>query len=170
MCKYSLNNIRILSEDSSRSIDLCSLKNNSIIKAFHQIYHFITKFFFLLDYTISIFFQQDLLAVAQTSRLLRGRATVRTTKKRIVYPFSIKYYLGLFNGRIGSITHGGDVQAGLPLPVPLLEELLHDPVAPLPVELQGLGGVGQVGTVDHVLQDPNTTILCSITLDIIKVY
>ena len=89
MCKYSLNNIRILSEDSSRSIDLCSLKNNSIIKAFHQIYHFITKFFFLLDYTISIFFQQDLLAVAQTSRLLRGRATVRTTKKNELFTHSV---------------------------------------------------------------------------------
>ena len=34
----------------------------------------------------------------------------------------------------------------------LLEELLHDAVAPLPVQLQRLGGVAQVSAVNHVLQ------------------
>ena len=60
-------------------------------------------------------------------------------------------YLRLLYSGIVSVTHRGDVQAILPLPVALLEELLHDPLHPVVVELQRLGGVGEVGTVDHVL-------------------
>ena len=51
------------------------------------------------------------------------------------------------------VTHGADLHAALTLPVALGEELLHDAVGPLPVQLQGLGGVAEVGTVHHVLQD-----------------
>ena len=61
-------------------------------------------------------------------------------------------YLGFFNGRIVPVAHWGNVQPGLALSIPLLEELLHYTLAPLPVQLKGLGGVGQVGAVDHVLQ------------------
>ena len=50
------------------------------------------------------------------------------------------------------VTHGADLHAPLPLPVPLAEELLHDAVRPLAVQLQGLGGVAQVRTVHHVLE------------------
>ena len=39
-------------------------------------------------------------------------------------------YLRLLYRGIISITHGTDVQPGLPLLVPLLEELLHDPANP----------------------------------------
>ena len=60
--------------------------------------------------------------------------------------------LGFLNSCIEAITHWRYVQARLPLLVSLLEELLHDSVAPLAVQLQGLGGVAQVSTVDHVLQ------------------
>ena len=42
-------------------------------------------------------------------------------------------HLGLLNGGVVSVAHGGDVQTTLPLPVALLEELLHDALAPLPV-------------------------------------
>ena len=42
-------------------------------------------------------------------------------------------HLGLLNGGVVSVAHGGDVQPTLPLPVALLEELLHDALAPLPV-------------------------------------
>lgn len=51
------------------------------------------------------------------------------------------------------VTHRADVQAGLPLPVALLEELRHDAVGPLAVQGQRLGGVAEVSTVDKVLQD-----------------
>lgn len=50
------------------------------------------------------------------------------------------------------VTHGADLHAALPLSVPLAEELLHDAVRPLAVELKGLGGVAQIGAVHHVLQ------------------
>lgn len=51
------------------------------------------------------------------------------------------------------VTHGADLHALLPLTVTLGEELHHDAVGPLPVDLQWLGGVAQVGAVHHVLQD-----------------
>ena len=64
-------------------------------------------------------------------------------------------YLRLLYSGVVSVAHGRDVQPGLPLSVALLEELLHDPVHPVVVQLQGLGGVGQVSAVDHVLQHLN---------------
>ena len=60
--------------------------------------------------------------------------------------------LGLLCGGVVPVTHGGDVQPGLPLLVPLQEELLCDSLHPDAVDLQGLGGVGEVAAVDHVLQ------------------
>ena len=62
------------------------------------------------------------------------------------------FHLRLFDGGIVPIAHGRDVHAGLPLLVALPEELLHQPVNPLPVYVEGLGGVGQVRAVHHVLQ------------------
>lgn len=50
------------------------------------------------------------------------------------------------------VTHGADLHAALPLSVPLAEELLHDAIRPLAVQLQGLRGVAQIGAVHHVLQ------------------
>ena len=50
------------------------------------------------------------------------------------------------------VTHGADLHASLPLPVALVEELVHDAVGPLAVQIQGLGGVAQVRTVNHVPQ------------------
>lgn len=61
-------------------------------------------------------------------------------------------YLVLFHGGVVLVTHGADLHAALPLSVPLAEELLHDAIRPLAVELQGLGGVAQIGAVHHVLQ------------------
>ena len=49
------------------------------------------------------------------------------------------------------ITERGDLEALLPLLVPLLEALLHQPVHPLRVEGQRLGRVGQVAAVNQVL-------------------
>lgn len=51
------------------------------------------------------------------------------------------------------VTHGADLHAPLPFPVALLEELSHDAVRPLAIELQRLGGVAEVCTVHHVPQD-----------------
>ena len=51
------------------------------------------------------------------------------------------------------VAHGADLHAPLPLAVALVEELLHDAVGPLAVQLQGLGGVAQVRTVHHVTQN-----------------
>ena len=47
------------------------------------------------------------------------------------------------------VTEGRDVQAQLPLLVPLLEELLHAPGSPLLVELPPLGGVRHVHSVQQ---------------------
>lgn len=43
-----------------------------------------------------------------------------------------------------AITHSADVQVSFPLHVTLVEELLHQPVDPFLVDVQGLGGVPQV--------------------------
>ena len=51
------------------------------------------------------------------------------------------------------VTHGADFHALVSLPVTLGEELYHDAIRPLPIKLQGLCGVAQVRTVDHVLKD-----------------
>lgn len=61
-------------------------------------------------------------------------------------------YLVLLHGGVVLVTHGADLHAALPLPVPLAEELLHDAIRPLAVELQRLRGVAQVGAMHHVLQ------------------
>ena len=51
------------------------------------------------------------------------------------------------------VTHGADLHAALPLAVALVEELLHDAVGPLAVQVQGLGGVAEVGAVHHVTKN-----------------
>ena len=63
------------------------------------------------------------------------------------------WYLGLFDRGVVFVAHGADLHASLPLPVPLAEELVHDAVGPLPVQLQGLGRVAEVRTVHHVLEN-----------------
>lgn len=55
------------------------------------------------------------------------------------------------------VTHGTDLHALVPLSVSLCEELHHDAVCPLTVNLQRLGGVAEVGTVDHVLKNLEDT-------------
>jgi len=62
------------------------------------------------------------------------------------------FYLGLLDGGVEPVAHGRDVEARQALPVPLLEELLHDALHPAAVQLQRLRGVRQVGAVNHVLQ------------------
>lgn len=61
------------------------------------------------------------------------------------------WYLGFLHRGIVFVTHGTDLHAPLPLAVTLAEELLHDTVCPLAVQLQWFGGVTQVCTVHHVL-------------------
>ena len=61
-------------------------------------------------------------------------------------------HLRLLDGGVVPVAHGRDVHAGLPLLVALPEELLHEPVHPLLVNVEGLGGIGQVRAVHHVLQ------------------
>lgn len=51
------------------------------------------------------------------------------------------------------VTHGADLHSLIPLTVSLGEELYHDAIRPLPIKLQWFGGVAQVSTVDHVLQN-----------------
>jgi hypothetical protein len=55
----------------------------------------------------------------------------------------------LHRGRV-LVTHGADLHATLTFPVTLLEELSHDSVSPLAVQLQWLGGIAEVCTVHHV--------------------
>lgn len=61
------------------------------------------------------------------------------------------HYLGFLHRGIVFVTHGTDLHATLPLTVTLAEELIHDAVSPLAVQLQWFGGVAQVRTVHHVL-------------------
>ena len=53
-----------------------------------------------------------------------------------------------------SVTERRELQAQLPLLVPLLEELLHAPGGPLVVEAPGLGWVGDVTGVKQEAQYP----------------
>ena len=62
-------------------------------------------------------------------------------------------YLVLLYGGIVFVAHGADLHALVPLPVPLGEELHHDAVRPLSVQLKRLGGVTQICTVHHVLKN-----------------
>lgn len=65
----------------------------------------------------------------------------------------LMHHLWLFHGCIVLVTHGTDLHASLPLSVSLAEELLHDAVCPLAVQLERLRGVAQVCTVHHILKD-----------------
>lgn len=51
------------------------------------------------------------------------------------------------------VTHGTDLHTLVSLSVSLCEELHRDAVCPLSIQLQRFGGVTEVGTVDHVLQN-----------------
>ena len=51
------------------------------------------------------------------------------------------------------VTHGADLHPPFSLSVSLVEELVHDPVCPLPVQIQRLGGIAQIGTVNHVTKN-----------------
>ena len=84
----------------------------------------------------------------------------------ILYIFIPSYLILLDRGR-GAIAHGTDLHAAVALRVALPEELVHDALGPLPVEIQGLRRVAQVGAVHHVLQDldvdgfEKTIIICT---------
>lgn len=51
------------------------------------------------------------------------------------------------------VTHWADFHPPLPLSVSLVEELIHDPVSPLPVQIQRFGGVAQICTMNHVTEN-----------------
>lgn len=62
-------------------------------------------------------------------------------------------YLRLLHRSSVFVTHGANLHAFVSLPVTLGEILHHDAVCPLPVDLQRLRRVAEVGTVDHVLEN-----------------
>lgn len=62
-------------------------------------------------------------------------------------------HLGLFDAGIVPVTHGTDVQAKVLLVITLSEKFLHDAVDPVAIDCQRLCGVGQVGTMHHVLKN-----------------
>ena len=62
-------------------------------------------------------------------------------------------YLGLLDGGVEPVAHGRDLHAGVSFPVALPEKLLHDPVNPLPVDLQRLRRAREVRAVNHVLKN-----------------
>ena len=68
---------------------------------------------------------------------------------------ALKLYLRLLHRGCVLVAHGADLHATLTFTVALLEELSHDAVCPLAVQLQRLGGVAEVRTVHHVPQDLN---------------
>lgn len=63
---------------------------------------------------------------------------------------SLILHLALLDrGRV-FVTHRADLHSPLPLSVTLVEELIHYPISPLTIQLQGLSGVTQVSAVHHV--------------------
>lgn len=71
----------------------------------------------------------------------------------VLCPAALALYLRLLHrGRV-LVTHGTNLHSTLPFPVALLEELGHDTVSPLSIQLQRLGGVAEVRTVHHVPED-----------------
>lgn len=97
----------------------------------------------------------DVLAVTAAVRRLRVAPFVPTSGCSRVLSASGggPAYLRLFDGGGLAVTHGTDVQTGGAFPVALKEELLHQAVHPLGVEVQGLRGVAEVRAVYHVLQN-----------------
>lgn len=61
--------------------------------------------------------------------------------------------LWFFDASIVSVAHGADVNAFLPFQVSLEEELFRYSFRPLTIQLQGLGWVAEVGTMDKTLQN-----------------
>lgn len=62
-------------------------------------------------------------------------------------------YLGFLDRSGVLVTHGADLHATLSLSVTLVEELVHDAVCPLAVNIQRLGGVAEISAVNHIAQD-----------------
>lgn len=71
----------------------------------------------------------------------------------VLCPAALALYLRLLHRGCVLVTHGANLHSTLPFPVTLLEELGHDAVGPLSIQLQGLGGVAEVCTVHHVPED-----------------
>ena len=67
--------------------------------------------------------------------------------------------LMLFHAGHMSVAHRRDLQAEIALLVALPPELLHDAVRPLDVDVQRLGGIREVGAVDHVLKHLNAIVV-----------
>lgn len=66
------------------------------------------------------------------------------------------YLCSLHRGGV-LVTHGTDLHAPLPLSVSLVEELIHNSVCPLSVQVQRFGGVAEIGTVNHITQNLQKT-------------
>jgi len=71
----------------------------------------------------------------------------------VLWPEGLSLYLRLLHRGCVLVAHGADLHSTLPFSVALLEELSHDAVGPLSVQLQGLGGIAEVCTVHHVPED-----------------
>lgn len=61
--------------------------------------------------------------------------------------------LCFFDGSRLAVTHRANVQALFSLEISLSEELGHDALGPLLVEMKRFGRVAEVSTVHHVLQN-----------------
>ena len=60
--------------------------------------------------------------------------------------------LRLIDGRGAAIAHRTDFESLLLFQVSLAKELFHDAVCPLAIEVERLGGIAQVSTVNQRLQ------------------
>lgn len=67
--------------------------------------------------------------------------------------------LGLFHAGVLSIAHGTYFEAFRALAVALQEELAHHSVHPRLVQLERLGRIAQVGTVQHVLEHAQSVLI-----------
>lgn len=72
-------------------------------------------------------------------------------------PEALSPYLRLLHRGCVLVAHGAYLHSTFPFSVTLLEELSHDAISPLSVQLQGLGGIAEVRTVYHVPEDLEST-------------
>lgn len=76
----------------------------------------------------------------------------------------IYQYLRFLDASVMSVAHGADLESLGLLEIALTEELLHEAMSPLSVELERLSGVTEVSAVQHVLEDDHA-VLVALELD-----
>lgn len=84
--------------------------------------------------------------------------------RNIKFEIYIYIYLRFLDASVMTIAHGADLESLGLLEIALAEELLHEAMSPLAVELKRFGRVAEVGAVQHILEDDHA-VLVALELD-----